>query len=249
MLLQALALVGVLLCGLAVGATSIGGVMVVPLLTGLLGLAPASAVAASSLAFAFSGAAALATRAPVAASAGMDADTDNDALPGWPLQLAALVGALLGALTLAWLPAGAVRMAVGVLALFSGLYTLFGARWRPRHDRLRPWMLAPLGLLVGCGSAWSGTGGPVLLLPLLTLLGRPLPPALAAAQRVQLPVALAASAVNLWAGRLDVALGCGLGVLVLAGWFAGRWVARRLPLAGLQRAVALALVATGAAYL
>ena len=242
-MLQALALIGVLLCGLAVGATSIGGVLVVPLLTGLLGLAPASAVAASSLAFAFSGAAALATRAPAAAGA------DVDALPGWPLHAAALAGALLGALTLAWLPAGVVRLAVGLLALFSGLYTLFGGRWRPRRDRLRPWMLAPLGLLVGCGSAWSGTGGPVLLLPLLTLLGRPLPPALAAAQRVQLPVALAASAVNLWAGRLDVALGCGLGLLVLIGWLGGRWLAQRLPLAGLQRAVAVALVGTGAAYL
>ncbi|MFT3822095.1 MAG: TSUP family transporter [Rubrivivax sp.] len=142
-----------------------------------------------------------------------------------------------------------MRVAVGALALFSGLHTLFGGRWRSRQDRLRPWMLLPLGLLVGCGSAWSGTGGPVMLLPLLTLLGRPLPLALGAAQRVQLPVALAASAVNLWAGRLDLALGCGLGLLVLAGWLAGRRLARRLPLAGLQRAVALALVGTGAAYL
>jgi uncharacterized membrane protein YfcA len=243
-LLQALALAGVLLCGLAVGATSIGGVLVVPLLTGLLDLAPASAVAASSLAFAFSGAAALVMRGPPVA-----ADADASTLPGWPLQLAALAGALLGALTLASLPAGAVRIAVGALALFSGLHTLFGGRWRSRQDQVRPWMLPLLGLLVGCGSAWSGTGGPVMLLPLLTLLGRPLPLALGAAQRVQLPVALAASAVNLWAGRLDVALGCGLGLLVLAGWLAGRRLAQRLPLAGLQRAVALALVGTGAAYL
>ncbi len=70
-----------------------------------------------------------------------------------------------------------------------------------------------------------------------------------AAQRVQLPVALAATAVNFAAGRLDIVLGLGLGVLVLAGWAAGRWLARRLPVSRLRQAVALALIATGLAYL
>ena len=57
-----LAAVGVLLAGLAIGATSIGGVLVVPLLGALAHVEPGRAVAAASLGFAFTGAAACASR-------------------------------------------------------------------------------------------------------------------------------------------------------------------------------------------
>jgi uncharacterized protein len=108
---------------------------------------------------------------------------------------------------------------------------------------------ALLGLGVGCASAWSGTGGPVVLLPLLAWLGWSAVDAVDAAQRIQLPVALAASIVNYGAGRLDLALGLGLGVLVLCGWFIGRWLGRRLPVRSLQPLVALALIGVGLSYL
>jgi len=88
-----------------------------------------------------------------------------------------------------------------------------------------------------------------VLLPLLALLGVPATLGLDAAQRVQLPVALSATVVNFMAGRLDVLLGLGVGVLVLAGWALGRRLAQRLPVHQLRQAVALALIATGLAYL
>jgi uncharacterized protein len=215
-----LAALGVLLAGLAIGATSIGGVLVVPVLGTLAQVDPGRAVAAASLGFAFTGAAAW-WLGPRDASG-----SSRLALDG-----CALAGAALGALTLAWLPAGGVRLTVGLIALGSGLYALFG-RARQRDTPLPAVALALLGLVVGCLSAWSGTGGPVVLLPLLALLG-----------------ALAATAVNFAAGRLDIVLGLGIGVLVLAGWAGGRWLTRRLPVPKLRQAVALALIATGLAYL
>jgi uncharacterized membrane protein YfcA len=230
------AALGVLLAGLAIGATSIGGVLVVPVLSSLAQVDPGRAVAAASLGFAFTGAAAwwLAPRAAGGGSLTLDG--------------CALAGAALGALTLAWLPAGGVRLTVGLIALGSGLYALFG-RARQRAAPLPAVALALLGLVVGCLSAWSGTGGPVVLLPLLALLGVPASMGVDVAQRVQLPVALAATAVNFAAGRLDIVLGLGIGVLVLAGWAAGRGLARRLPLPRLRQAVALALIGTGLAYI
>lgn len=231
-----LAVLGVLLAGLAIGATSIGGVLVVPVLGTLAQVDPGRAVAAASLGFAFTGAAAW-WLGPRPAGGG-----------GLMLDGCALAGAALGALTLAWLPAGGVRLTVGLIALGSGLYALFG-RGRRRATPLPAAALALLGLGVGCLSAWSGTGGPVVLLPLLALLGVPASVGMYAAQRVQLPVALAATAVNFAAGRLDILLGLGIGVLVLAGWAVGRWLARRLPVPRLRQAVALALIATGLAYL
>lgn len=231
-----LAALGVLLAGLAIGATSIGGVLVVPVLTTLVQVDPGRAVAAASLGFVFPGLAAYGLGQRLAGGGSL-------ALGG-----SALTGAALGALTLAWLPADGVRVAVGLIALGSGLYALFG-RPGERAAPLPALLLLPLGLLVGCLSAWSGTGGPVVLLPLLALLGMPAHTAVDAAQRVQLPVALAATAVNFGAGRLDILLGLAIGALVLAGWAAGRWLARRLPMQRLRQAVALALIATGLAYL
>jgi uncharacterized protein len=233
--LAALAAFFVLLCGVAVGATSIGGIMVVPVLTGLAGVSPTQAVAAASLGFLFPAVAAFGSSSP---------------RPGGQrvLYAAALCGAAAGALTLAWMPPGAVRTTVGVLAVVSGAYTLLG-RSRSLPLEIGGVGRAVLGLGVGCASAWSGTGGPVVLLPLLAWLGWSAVDAVDAAQRIQLPVALAASIVNYGAGRLDLALGLGLGVLVLCGWFIGRWLGRRLPVRSLQQLVALALIGVGLSYL
>lgn len=231
-----LAALGVLLAGLAIGATSIGGVLVVPVLGAFAGIDPARAVAAASLGFLFTGAAAWWTRPRAAAASPLT------------LDLCALAGAAAGALTLAWLPFAGLRAAVGLIALGSGLYALVG-RERQRAAALPTPVLAMLGLVVGCLSAWSGTGGPVVLLPLLALLGVPALAGVATAQRIQLPVALAATAVHAAAGRLDIPLGLAIGVLVLAGWTAGRRLAAAWPVHRLRQTVAVALIATGLAYL
>jgi uncharacterized membrane protein YfcA len=234
-LLLAIAASCVLLAGVAVGATSIGGVLVVPVLTTIADVPATAAVAAASFAFGFTGIAGfLATRHTPGA--------------GHALDGGALIGAAVGALTLAWMPPVGVRWAVGLIAVGSGVAALVGVA-RSRYIALAGLPLALLGLCVGCVSAWSGTGGPVVLLPLLALLGWPALRAVDAAQRVQLPVALAATVVNLAAGRLDLRLGLALGVLVLAGWAAGRAVATRLPRERLQQAVAVALIGAGLAYL
>jgi uncharacterized membrane protein YfcA len=231
----------VLLAGAAVGATSIGGVLVVPVLTTWTHTSAEQAIAASSFGFAFTGAAAF--MAPARTSGA-------SARGHWPLHVCALFGAALGALTLAWLPGSAVKVGVGLLAVASGLYALFGTAAQGRRRAIEGgWLLAALGAVVGCASAWSGTGGPVLLLPLLTLLGWQPHAGVAAAQKIQLPVALAATGVHLAAGRLDLGLGLAVGGLVLAGWAAGRWLARHLDTRRLQQAVALALIAAGLWYL
>ena len=225
----------ILLCGVAIGATSIGGVLVVPVLTAFAEVPVRHAVAAASFGFAFTGAAAFAQR-------------PREQRGSLVLDGSALAGAALGALTLAWIPADGVRWTVGLLAVASGAWTLLG-RTRDIPSMLGSVVSAGLGLAVGCLSAWSGTGGPVVLLPLAALLGWQGLSVVHAAQRIQLPVALAASAVHLAAGRLDVGLGCAVGLVVLAGWAAGGWLARRMPVRRLQQAVALALVGAGLSYL
>jgi uncharacterized membrane protein YfcA len=222
--------------GAAIGATGIGGVLVVPALTMLGGQDVLGAVAASSFAFAATGAAAL-WRSPATTAA---------PTPGLrSLHVAALLGALAGAAVAPAFPPAVLGAGIAALALCSGLHALVD-REAPRGGELpRPPALAALGFAVGVGSALSGTGGPVLLLPLLMLLRAPLLPAIAAAQGIQLPVALAASSVHAAAGRLDFRLGIALAAALLAGWWCGHRAARAASLAGLRRVVAVFLVLTG----
>lgn len=226
----------VLLAGWLIGATGIGGVLVVPVLT-LQGLPPQEAIAASALAFAFPGLAALywLRRAPGGWSG-----------PVPSLVLSALPGALLGAVLVHRLQPGWLLAGLALLAVASGVRGLRGggaAAAAPR-ELPRP-AAAALGGVIGLGSALTGTGGPVLMIPLLMLLRQPLDRSIAAAQAIQLPLALCVSLAHWQAGRLDFALAVTLGLLLLGGSLAGQWAARRISILSLQRGVCLLLLATG----
>ncbi len=106
--------------------------------------------------------------------------------------------------------------------------------------------MAGLGALVGLGSALTGTGGPVLLIPLLMLWRRPLVQVVAAAQAIQLPVAATSSAVHWFSGALDLRLGGLIGLVLLAGSIAGQKAAQRIAVHRLQRLVAGLLLTVGA---
>jgi len=241
----------VLAAGLGIGMTGIGGVLVVPGL-GMLGGVPITrAVPASTFAFLFTGVAALQhvqwARRRAVADATAPATLPPSAL--WALLVAALAGAGLGALSLRWLPALVLHSGVALLALGSGLQALLA---RPPADgparTPAAGALAAIGLLVGIGSAWSGTGGPILLLPLLLWRGTPTRAAIAMAQAVQLPIALAATAVNWRTGLLDIPLGLGLGALLVLGWLAGVALAARVPTAALRTGLGGLLVGVGLWY-
>lgn len=228
----------VALAGLGIGATSIGGLFVIPALTVLAGLPLITALAASSLAFVVVG---------VHVVLGRRQGLSGDAAPLAPLLVSSLVAALAGAALTPWVPAGALRAWIGGLAVLSGLASL-GLRPKAHgtgEPPLSPRRQAVLGSVVGLGSALSGTGGPVMLLPLLLLTGHGPVPAVRAGQLVQLPIALAACSVHALAGRLEWALGLATGAVLVAGAIAGQAVARRLPTRGLQRLLAAVLIATG----
>jgi len=230
----------VALAGLAIGATSIGGVLVVPAITAWLGVPLPEAIAASSLAFLVTGLiSVLSWRAP------------HWRLPRADTRLlvGALVGAAAGAALAAAVPGSWLRVWIGGLALLSGLQALrLWQRGTPSDTgalRLKPGLVLPLGLLVGAGSALSGTGGPVMLLPLLLLMRQPMLASVTTAQAIQIPIALSASATHLVAGRIDGWLGAALAGVLLLGALAGRALARRTGQAPLLALTGTVLAATG----
>ena len=228
----------ILLAGWLIGATSIGGVLVVPVLHELQGVDLRSAIAAASLAMAFPGMAALWRLG--AARQALPAGTTS-------LLLAALPGAFVGVLLvqhidLTWLLAG-----LAVLAFSSGLWGLCGPT---REAACPPAMgsraMGLIGLGVGLGSALSGTGGPVLLVPVLMLARQPLRRTVISAQAIQLPIALCAGASHALLGVMNYRLALAIGVALLGASLVGAAQAKRLPSAALHRLVCALLLLTGA---
>lgn len=230
----------ILAAGLMIGATGIGGVLVVPALTDAAGVPLDRAIAASMAGFLLTGIAAL----------GLRRNRVQTVVGGlWTLNLAALCGAVVGAGIVDLVPATAIRLFIAAVAIVSGVHALAS---RPtageRSSALGGRALAAVGSAVGCGSALSGTGGPVMLLPILMFLGVPVRSGIGMAQVIQLPIALSATGVNFAQGRLDLGLAGVVGGLLVLGSLAGFWLATRVGTGALKRVVAVGLVALGLWY-
>lgn len=164
-----LACIFVLLAGAAIGACSIGGVLIVPALSRLADVPLPEAVAASSLAFAFPGL--------IGWRSGVDAGLSWRTI--WPLYGAALLAALGGATMVHAVNPSLLRVWVALLTIVSGVYALVSRPQAANQNMPGTLMQGALGIFVGFGSSFSGTGGPVLLLPLLLFFAcRPWSPSL-----------------------------------------------------------------------
>ncbi|MCZ6520224.1 MAG: sulfite exporter TauE/SafE family protein, partial [Bacteroidetes bacterium] len=99
--------------------------------------------------------------------------------------------------------------------------------------------------LVGFGSSLTGTGGPVLLVPILLTLHYPALKSIGISQAIQLPIAVFA-VIGFWLyGEIDLGLGLHLGIAQAIGVYIGAQVAHRLPVVQLRRLVAIVLIGVG----
>jgi uncharacterized membrane protein YfcA len=221
--------------GVLIGAVGVGGVLLVPVLVigGVLGAHEATAT--SSWAFLFTGV------------VGTWRYARQGGIP-WLLVARLSAGAVPAALAGVWvnhlLPGDVLVLALGAVTLFAGVRALRAPAPRAQEHLGRAAAVGT-GAVVGFGSALTGTGGPVLLVPILLTLGTAPLVAVAASQAIQLPIVGMASAGYLAAGDVHIALGSGLGVGAAIGVFAGEAVARRASPARLRRAVAGACIAAG----
>lgn len=231
-------LVCALLTGTLIGAVGIGGVLLAPLLVLVTELELHEAIAVASASFFFTGLVGTVSYA-------------RHGTIAWPLArslaLGALPAALLGAFVSTQLSSTWVGVPLALLTLGAGLNTLrqpvaTECTLSPRHALC-------LGAGVGFGSALTGTGGPVLLLPLLTLMRVAPRGAVGASQVIQLPLALLAG-LGFWLfGTLNLGTALGLGALQGIGAAFGASLAHRLPVRTLQRGLAVTLLGTGSALI
>ena len=229
-----------LFIGGLIGTIGIGGVLLTPWLTHVVGLPVREAIVISSFAFIGTGL--------VAIAISMKSLRDQSTL-NWPVVLTTVPGALAGTWALAIIPAPLALALLAVLTIGVGVRSLTGRESAVAHVAkapLRPGV--PVGAVTGFASALTGTGGPMVMMPILLWQGTPLREAVLLGQAVQLPIALTASAGNLYVGGVDVVAGVAIGLLLIPGALLGHRLATYLPLTVLTRLVGVTLIAAGVSF-
>jgi uncharacterized membrane protein YfcA len=229
-----------LVIGALIGSIGIGGILLSPWLIGVVGLDVRAAITISSASFIATGLAALVMFARIERA---------DLARGWPLILATLPGAFVGAVALGFAPKRLSLAVLATLLIATGLRVLAG-RTRAAQSRTPTAMTSTgadcaVGAIGGFVSALTGTGGPMVLVPIQLWRGVPLLAAVAIGQIVQLPIAAMATAGNVMSGGVDLVAAAAIGVVLVPGVVAGRRLAAIVPLALLTRVVAVLLVALG----
>lgn len=239
----AIALAGgvAIIVGVLIGAIGIGGVLLVPMLTYALGFGIHVAIATAMFSYLFSGvvgAIEYSRRGSIQWNMGL-----------W-LCLGGMPGAYLGALATWQTPGAVLEGIIGMLVFLSGLQAL-----RPQAENtgaenfLSPVFLLVIGVVTGFASSITGTGGPLILVPLLIWLKVPVLTAVGLSQIIQIPIALLATGGNLAFGHIEFGLGLGIAVMLAAGVIVGARVAHHVSRDTLKRFIAFALLLVGAAML
>jgi hypothetical protein len=101
----------------------------------------------------------------------------------------------------------------------------------------------------GFASSITGTGGPLVLVPVLIWLKVPVLIAVGLSQIIQIPIALLATGGNLVFGQIDFRLGLGIATMLVVGVLFGARLAHRVSHDVLKRFIAIALLLVGMAML
>lgn len=231
-------LAAVLVIGVLIGSIGIGGILLSPWLIEVVGLDVRDAITISTASFVATGLVALA----------LFARTERGArAPRWTLVAATVPGALLGAAALAFAPSRVSLALLAVLLLVTGVRVLLrGAPHARDTPRGSIGVDCAVGAVGGFVSALTGTGGPVVLVPIELWRGVPLLAAVAIGQIAQLPIAATATFGNWMSGGVDFATAALVGAMLVPGVLVGNRIAKAVPRAALTQIVAVLLIFVGA---
>jgi uncharacterized protein len=226
----------ILLSGVLIGCVGIGGVLLVPALAYIGGVDVHLAVGSVMLSYLFAGTLGTilyARRGSITWSM-MTA-----------LSIGAMPGAFLGALVVHEVPGSGVELLIGILVILSGLHAARTPKVVPTQRVLRSGELVLIGLVTGFGSALTGTGGPLLLVPILVWLGQPVLLSIGLSQVIQVPISILATIGNFSFGQVDVGLALLVAVLLMIGVTIGARLAHAISAKALKRAIAWVMVGVG----
>jgi hypothetical protein len=239
MSLSAFALLGGLsvLVGVLIGGVGIGGVLLVPMLTYVFKVDVHVAIAAAMFSYLFSGL--------VGATIYARKRSIQWTMAFW-LFLGAMPAAFAGAMTSAMIPPRGLELLIAILIVLAGANALLTRSDDHRGERMqKPLALGVIGAVTGFGSALTGTGGPLLLVPILVWLKVPALTAVGLSQAIQVPIASLATVGNFIYGSVNMVIGGVIAVALMIGAAIGARLAHAVSQATLRTVVAWVLVAVG----
>ncbi|MCH7864423.1 MAG: sulfite exporter TauE/SafE family protein [Proteobacteria bacterium] len=223
--------------GVLIGGVGIGGVLLVPVLTYIFTIDIHIAIAAAMFSYLFSGL--------VGATIYARKRSINWMMALW-LCAGAMPAAFMGALVASAVPARGLEFLIATLIVFAGVNALLTPVEDAHGDRLLgPVQLLVIGVITGFGSAITGTGGPLVLVPMLVWLKVPTLIAVGLSQAVQLPIGSMATIGNFIYGTVDMVIGGVIAAALMIGAALGAHLAHAVSPTTLRRLVAWVLVAVG----
>jgi len=224
--------------GLLIGAVGIGGVILVPLLVYLANADIHQSIAAALFSFSVSG------------IVGTIIYTRRGVID-WTLArnlvVGAIPGTLAGTILLFYVSETMLIIFIAVLAILSASRELLASSSFRENSSytLGSSQLIGIGAFAGALSALSGTGGPMTLMPVLIWFSVPVVLAVGLAQVIQLPIAIVATAGNIWNNILDWEMAVAIASGVALGSLTGSMMSTQIPAAIIRKGVAILLAASG----
>jgi uncharacterized membrane protein YfcA len=223
--------------GLMIGCIGIGGVIVVPALVFIADIPIQISIPAAMVAYILSG---LVATAVFAHNRSIRWD-----MAAW-LCAGATPTSFIGAWAVSTVSPRLLEACLGLLTLSSGLNSLRGQPVADKPERtLSSAQLLTVGAVTGFLSSISGTGGPLVLVPIIISMSMPVLVAVGLSQVIQLPVAIVATFGNLLYGELNLELSSVLAVSLTVGSWYGARLAHVVPRKTLRRIVSFVLVTVG----
>ncbi len=228
------------LSGLLIGAVGIGGVILVPLLTFTLGVDIYQSIAASIFAFVVSGLVGTFIYAKRKVISWRDIKF---------IWIGAAPSTLCGAILLSNVSKELLTLLIAFLALGSAMREFLKQQNKSHNCDIviSRSKLIFIGAFTGFFSALSGTGGPLILIPLMLWSSVPITIAIGLAQSIQLPISVFATIGNSWSGILNLSVAIPLATGIAFGtYYGGIWI-RGVSTSKIKKGVAIILAAIGIA--
>jgi len=223
--------------GLLIGCIGIGGVILVPALVFVGAIPIQRAIPAALLAYIVSGL--------VATVIFAQQKSIRWSMAAW-LCLAAGPAAFAGAWAVKNTSPRLLEITIGLLTMLSGINSLR----RDKHaESPTAEISVPLLLVIGAGTGFAssvtGTGGPLVLVPILMAMKLPVLTVIGLSQAIQLPIAIVGTFGNYLYGELDWYLGLVLALALMVGSWQGARLAHVVPRELLRRIVSVVLFVIG----
>ena len=223
--------------GVLIGCVGIGGVLLVPFLTYILGLSVHMSIAAAMFGYIFVGivgAVLYARHGSIEWSKAI-----------W-MALGAMPAAYFGSFLISIIPASALELLISILVFLAGLNALYrDTEVTDARKISNPVALVTIGSITGAGSALTGTGGPLIAVPILVSLKVSGHAAIGFSQAVQSPLATLATIGNFLYGIVNVSIGSTVAAGLVVGGYFGAKLALTLKPTTMIMLVAWVLVIVG----